>query len=228
MYDFSKLLTASVFLLSCERSHIGVWSESRNSREKGKNERNLNNNTGLEKLLWNRRGPRSRCLCTGAVELRTPAARRNLPGNPPSHSVRSKITPGLVSMMTGALQACNCSVLSLDQLRPTLQDVEHRHLRILSNDLRGWNGCRGGAGTRAEMFVLEEGTERTLYVASGCDSFPSTVPLTLALTHLTWKGVQGLMTLAVAIIANKGAGKKPACLSCRIGFPHCHQLISHN
>lgn len=126
---------------------------------------------------------------------------------PPCHSVRSKITPGLVSMMTGALQACNCSVLSLDQLRPTLQDVEHRHLRILSNDLRGWNGCRGGAGTRAEMFVLEEGTERTLYVASGCDSFPSTVPLTLALTHLTWKGVQGLMTLAVAIIANKGAGK---------------------
>lgn len=62
---------------------------------------------------------------------------------------------------------------------------------------------------RAEMFVLEEGTECTLCIASGCDSFPSTVPLTPALTHLTWKRLEGLMTLHVTIIVNKGPGNNP-------------------
>lgn len=59
------------------------------------------------------------------------------------------------------------------------------------------------------MFVLEEGTECTPYIASGCDSFPSAVPLAPALTHLTWKRVQGLMTLRVTIIVDKGPGNNP-------------------
>lgn len=62
---------------------------------------------------------------------------------------------------------------------------------------------------RAEMFVVEEGTECTLYIASGCDSFPSTVPFTPTLTRLTWKRVQGLMTLRVTNTVNKELANNP-------------------
>lgn len=114
--------------------------------------------------------------------------------------------------MAGALQGCNRPILPLNWLHPTLPDVEHGYFRIIFNNLGSWNDCslqrKSWEGRvrrrRAEMFVLEEGTECTLYIASGCDSFPSTVPLTPALTHLTWKRVQGLMTLRVTNIVTKG------------------------
>lgn len=230
MYDFSKLLTARVLREVTHR----IWSESRNSREKKKRKTKTKTKKPRQQhrtraAVEAEEDGGSCCLCTGAVkravtrseeDLRVSDGRKNPVGNHffSSGHLEVKWHPwtGLVaSVMDGALQGFNRPILPPStSLIPLCPDAERLYFRIIFNKLGGlkWlqsaeKELRGERARRglAEMFVLEEGTECTLYIASGCDSFPSAVPLTPALWHISpGREFKGWWHSALLLSSTKG------------------------
>lgn len=137
--------------------------------------------------------------------------------------------------MVNAFQDCN----SFPQPPPTLTGwllVQYLYIFcIISNNLGGWNHCtlqrRNGwegreSGENKVRCLLEEGTGCTLYMASGCDSFWSTVPFPL--WHISpGRDSEGWWHSVLLLLSTKPPENNRERTSYRTGLIRCDLFMFH-